>query len=431
MGIVRRRSAVVLVLLLAACAASRLSADGAASVPGAAGPSQNAPVVDVLKFIPPPIHAAIRAGLDRTDLSRFVQAAIDNSLADTSKQDFAKRGHGPRGRGTVTFPPGTYNVRNILLRSGVDIHIPKGTTIRLCDNTVDARMRPPYPPSNVFCTTLDHTGNFEDPRFGPQRWFQGSGNRKEQVLSPDLRAGQYGTQTEFVVQDVRVFGEGTIDGNRGRNTLGDSGANASAMGSCICLHQARNVTVSGLTLRSARIDGFSTGYTLHGGTYDSTVERCTILDSGRNAVSLITGWNNRIVGNTFDGSRGSDVDIEGNWDGEVNARHVVSGNTGTGAVAIAAVAAVRSDGCRIEKNRFSRLHLYPLNAQGSVVEGNRFVGKGKEAGITVGGPEGNYTPVEVRNNSFDDHARSFDGPKGPLEGTRGSVRLKGNVFRER
>lgn len=400
----------------------------------AAGPPRldnsplRAPVVNVLKFIPFSLHAGIRVGTDRTDLSRFVQAAIDNCLEDTGRQDFAKRRRGPRGLGTVTFPPGTYNVKNILLRSGVDIHLPKGTTVRLCDNVVNMKMRPPFPPSNVFCTTLDHTGDFEDPRFGPQRWHQGSADKKLPVISPDLRAGKDGTQSEFIVENSRIYGEGTIDGNRARNTLGDEGYNASAMGSCVCLHQARNVTISGLTVRSARMDGVSTGYTLHGGTYDSAVERCTILDSGRNAVSLMTGWNNRVVGNVFEGSRGSDVDIEGNWDGEVNARHLVSGNRGTGAVAIAALGAVRSGGCRIENNRFSRLHLYPRNAQGSIIEGNRFVGNGKEAAITVGGPEGMYTPIEIRDNKFANHARTFDGYKGPKEGSGGGLRLMRNEF---
>jgi hypothetical protein len=250
-----------------------------------------------------------------------------------------------------------------------------------------------------------------------------------QVASPKLRSGQFGTQAEFIVEDIRIFGEGTIDGNRARNTLGDAGGNASAMGSCICLHQARNVTVKGLTIRNARLDGVSTGYTLHGGTYDSAVEGCTIMDSGRNAVSLITGWTNRVVGNVLERSWGSDVDIEGNWDGEVNARHLVHGNRGTGAVAIAAMGAVRSERCRIEKNRFSRLHLYPGNAQGSIIEGNRFIGNGKETAITVGGPEGMYTPVEIRSNQFENHARTFDGTKGPTEGSHGNMRLTGNAFK--
>lgn len=201
----RRLSVVVSALLLAAFAAARPPSEDTAGYPRTPDPSPRDPVVDVMKFIPPAIHAGIRAGSNRDDVSRFVQKAIDSCLVETGTQDFAKRGHGPRGRGTVTFPPGTYNVRNILLRSGVDVRIARGATVRLCDNTVDATMRPPYPPSNVFCTTLDHTGNFDDPHFGPQRWFQGSGARKEQVLSPELRAGQYGTQTEFIVEDVRVF----------------------------------------------------------------------------------------------------------------------------------------------------------------------------------------------------------------------------------
>ncbi len=401
---------------------------------GAAGPSDPGkgavrPTVVVLDFIPSALHASIRAGSDRTDLSSQVQAAIDACLEDSGRQDFAARGRGPRGRGTVTFPPGTYHVRNVLLRSGVDLHLPAGATVRLCDNTVDSSMRPPYPPSNVFCTTRDHTGNYEDPRFGPQRWFQGSASGRTPVISPDLRAGRFGTQSEFIVENVRIYGGGTIDGNRAGNTLGDQGENASAMGSCVCLHQARNVTISGVTIRNARMDGVSMGYTLHGGTYASAVERCTILDSGRNAVSLLTGWRNRVDGNVFERSGGSDVDIEGNWDGEVNALHRVNGNRGTGAVAIAAKGAVRSNGCRIEKNRFRRLHLYPRNAQGSVIEGNRFVGEGGEAAITVGGPDGIPVPIEVRDNVFENHARIFAGTNGPTEGTHGALRLTGNIFR--
>jgi hypothetical protein len=344
-----------------------------------------------------------------TDDSVAIQAAIDSALTTRVVQDFGVAAvAGPSSPVLVFIPAGTYIVKNLLLRSNVHI-VGAGagaTTLKLKSHTQDVFATGP---GNVFGTTLNHDGNYTDPVFGTQTWYQSDGGLP---LTPSNRAGQNGTQTVFIVRDVTIRGL-TIDGNRANNSLGDSGANASVMGNCVTLYQAKNCWVIDCSLINARMDGLSTGYSLHGGTYFSGAIGCHFEGCGRLGVSFMTGHKNSLVNCTFKGNlSGGDIDIEGNLQHEVNNKHSIVGCVGDNTISIVAAQNSFSDMCRIIGCSFSRLSLMQNVASGSVVQGCTFDGGG--TGIAIAGAAdandlGASLPIKISDSTFANFAQILDG----------------------
>jgi hypothetical protein len=322
-----------------------------------------------------------------TDDSAAFQAAINSFLPSTTAHDYGAGGTGAAGpvsKGVVEVPPGTYIVKNVLLRSGIKIvGAGRGATIvKLKDNTAPAGGATSLV-GNVFTTTLDSTGNFTDPTFGSQTWQQGASSGSN-IVDSTKNAGKYGTQTSFIVSDVSIESM-TIDGNKANNGLADGGSNSSVMGAGVALMQALRCVVRDCNIQNCRLDGVTVGYTLHGGSYSCKAIDSDFINNGRCGVAITTGYRNRVVNCHFTGSGSSDIDIEANWNGEVNAKHVIKGCTGDGPVQISSANFSRSNDVTITGGQFKAIYPHVNAAAGLRVTGVAFEGNGTGAAINVQG----------------------------------------------
>jgi hypothetical protein len=338
----------------------------------------NNPVRNVANFLDPAI-------LDDTVV---FQAAIDSLLSSTTVHDFGAGGAGTAGpvaAGTVHVPAlRTWLVANVLLRSGVRlVGDGRGATIvKLKNNTAPVGGATSLV-GNVFTTTLDSTGNYTDPIFGAQTWQQGASSGSN-IVDSTKNAGKYGTQTAFIASDVSIESM-TIDGNKANNGLADGGANSSVMGAGVAFMQTLRGVVRDCVIQNCRLDGVMMGYTLHGGSYSCRAVNCTIVNNGRCGVSKITGWRNQTINCHLAGNGSSDIDIEANWNGEVNAKHAVLGCTGDGVVQIASANWARSNDCVVLGGHFKAIYPNVNVAAGSLIEGVVFEGDGTGAGINPSG----------------------------------------------
>jgi hypothetical protein len=322
-----------------------------------------------------------------TDDTTAIQAAIDSFLPSTTAHDYGASGAGTAGpvsKGCVYLPPGTYIVKNVVLRSGIRI-VGAGrgvTTIKLKNNTAPSGGATSLV-GNVFTTTLDATGNYADPTFGAQTWQQGASSGSN-IVDSTKNAGKYGTQTSFIVSDVSIESL-TIDGNKANNGLADGGGNSSVMGAGVAFMQTLRGVVRDCVIQNCRLDGVTTGYTLHGGSYSCKIIDSDFVNNGRCGVAMTTGYGNHIEDCRFTGSGSSDIDIEANWNGEVNAKNVIANCTGDGPVQISSATFSRVTDVSIIGGQFARLFVHVNAAAGLNVSGVNFEGNGTGAAISVQG----------------------------------------------
>lgn len=292
--------------------------------------------------------------------------------------------------GEVIFSGKTYVVANLQLKSYVNL-TGKGATLKLPANAYASSINGSgvdtggYYANNVIGTTLNHDGG---------AWYDGG-----------TRAANPNNNT-YIVSDIIIRGL-IIDGNKGENTLGDLGKNASAMGACISLHQAARVTITECVLKNARLDNICLGYSLHGGSDDCLITNNKIIDGGRTGIAMITGKRNTVVNNTITNVEAKTaLDIEANITGEINYRHIISGNYFGGVVALNALAGTMA-GTIVTNNVIepaSTAHGIWLQGgdqtAGVVISNNRMLGSGAGSAAfnILGGLNTTGVPLEISGN---------------------------------
>lgn len=299
------------------------------------------------------------------------------------------------GKGDMLVTQSTYIVANLQLKTGVNIiGQGAGSILKLPANAHKrsfngsrADEKGTYA-ANVIGTTLNHDGG---------RWFDNG-----------VRARDENNAT-YIVTDVMIR-DLVIDGNNGLNTLGDVGLNGSAMGANIALNQAARITVENCRLINARLDGIVVGYTLHGGSDYITIKNCLIENNTRTGIALITGKYNKIVDCTIkQAGKGTGIDVEANWDGEVNYRHLIKGNYVEGGIALASPRHAKMTGIIVEGNTVVTkpglnngfiISSSRING-GSIISRNKIVGSGGGSVFFIygdSGPTKDYHPISISNN---------------------------------
>lgn len=244
-----------------------------------------------------------------------------------------------------------------------------------------------YYPGNVIGSTLNHTGG---------TWYDGGVRAKDE------------NNVEYIYQDI-VIENLTIDGNKTFNTQGDNSQNRSAMGACVSIHGCKNVTVRKCRITNSRIDGIHIGYTLHGGSDYCIIENNYFEGNQRLNVALITGKHNIVSNNYGENSTGGPgvnsggaVDIEANFEDEVNYRHLIVGNNFKGGFAIVSQNKAKLNGTVALGNVwYGRLGLSLASTYGCVISNDTYI---DESGLVdwlyLSGPnvaETDKEPTVVRN----------------------------------
>jgi hypothetical protein len=296
---------------------------------------------------------------DGVEDSITIQNAIDNAAA--------------AGGGDVLIPEGVFDVANLQLKSNVRIICAKGAVLKLVDNAMSASHNGApvdelgHYAANVISTTLRYDGVYSGGTM-----FDGGARAKDSANSL------------YIVKNAGVIGC-DIDGNVSNNSthmLEDMPGNGAAAGHGISLAQASRVVINGNTIHDTRLDGINIGYTLHGGSDYNQIEGNFIYDTGRSGIQQVTGKQNVISGNTIvmKSPVSAGIDIEANWDNEINYRHSITGNvlvgtTGIGLGSVAANANQRElsiTGNTIEGQIWMGT---PRQIGGSTISGNTFVAR--------------------------------------------------------
>lgn len=303
------------------------------------------------------------------------------------------------GSGNVLITDGTYIVANLQLKTGVNIiGQGVGSILKLPDNAYRRSIngsladRNGNYSGNVIGTTLEHSGG---------KWFDNGTRARDEKNSTYI-------VTDVIIKDL------VIDGNNAANTLGDVGMNGSAMGANICLNQAARITVENCRLANARLDGIMVGYTLHGGSDYITIKNCIFENNTRTGIALITGKYNKILGCTIKVGAGLGIDVEANWDDEVNYRHLIKGNYVEGGIALASARYANMTGIVVEGNTLVTQpgrNGFTLSSSrvngGSLISNNKLLGAGGGgAAFAINGDSGRaegYSPVLISNNKATDY----------------------------
>lgn len=324
-------------------------------------------------------------------------------------------------KGDMLVTQGTYIVANLQLKTGVNItgqgaasmlKLPASAhTLSINGSLADGKGN--YP-ANVIGTTLNHDGG---------SWFDNG-----------LRARDE-NNSSYIVTDV-VIKDLVIDGNNSRNTLGDVGMNGSAMGADISLNQVARITVENCHLINARLDGILVGYTLHGGSDYVTIKNCLIENNTRTGIALITGKYNKILDCTIkQAGKRTGIDVEANWDGEVNYRHLIKGNYVEGGIALASPRHAKMTGIIVEGNTVVTkpgadglvLSSSRING-GSVISNNKLLGAGGGSAFVIygdSGPTSGYHPIVISNNEATNYDHIL--PAQP-NGSMANISMRDNHF---
>jgi hypothetical protein len=257
----------------------------------------------------------------------------------------------------VLVPDGTYLAANLQYRTGQYVEGQSlSAVIKLLDNALLASHNGSvadgngFFPGNVFASTLNHNGG---------EWNDGG----VRAINED--------NSVYIFQNVTITNL-TIDGNKENNQIGDLGANRSAMGAAVSIHQCKNVTVRGCRIINNRLDGIHLGYTLHGGSDFCNIASNHFEGNQRTNIAMITGKYNGIHNNTGTAptggvgvGAGSALDIEANFAGEVNYRHSVTGNRLGGQLGIVSQSTAKLQGTTCTGN----VWLGGLTISGSEITG--------------------------------------------------------------
>lgn len=264
--------------------------------------------VNIVDYIPNNINPST------TDVSAYIQAAIDEST------------------GGVYIPDGIYLCGNILMKTGLHLYGQShNAVLKLVDNAYTKSVNGSVAesgiyPGNVICSTLQSTGG---------TWYDNGTRAKDP------------NNSTYIYENV-IIENLTIDGNKANNNIGEAGANGSAMNAGISIHQCKNVTVRNCRIINNNKDGIHVGYTLHGGSDYCTIEGNYFAGNQRTNIAMITGKYNTVCNNTGTDVTGGPVptgpgaqigalaslDIEANFDDEINYRHSIVGNRLGGAVGV-------------------------------------------------------------------------------------------------
>jgi hypothetical protein len=325
---------------------------------------------------------------DGVEDSAAVQRAIDNA--------------GASGGGDVVIPEGVFDVANLQLKSNVRILCAKGAVLKLVDDAMSASHNGApadelgHYAANVISTTLRYDGLYS----GGSMYDGG-----KRASDP--------ANTLYIVENAAVIGC-DIDGNVAKNSahmLEDMPGNAAAAGHGISLAQASRVIVSGNTIHDTRLDGINIGYTLHGGSDYNRIEGNFIYNTGRSGIQQVTGKQNIISGNTIvmkiPVSAG--IDVEANWDNEINYRHSITGNVliGTTGIGLGSVAPNANQGELSVTGNTIEGQIWlgtPRQIGGSTITGNTFVARNPadnwihlNAHVTAGSTE--YADILISGNT--------------------------------
>ncbi|GAB4232880.1 MAG: hypothetical protein OHK0028_08420 [Deltaproteobacteria bacterium] len=290
---------------------------------------------------------------DGVEDSTSIQRAIDNAAAE--------------GGGDVLIPPGVFDVANLQLKSNVRIVCSKGAVLKLVDDAISASHNGApvddwgHYAANVISTTLRYDGVYSGGTM-----FDGGARAKDPANSL------------YIVENAAVVGC-DIDGNVAKNAshmLEDMPGNGAAAGHGISLAQATRVVIAGNTIHDTRLDGINIGYTLHGGSDFNRIEGNFLYNTGRSGIQQVTGKQNVISGNTIvmKSPVSAGIDVEANWDDEINYRHSITGNVlvGTTGIGLGSVAANANQG--------------GLSVTGNTIEGQIWLGTARQiGGSTISG----------------------------------------------
>ncbi|ABB32402.1 single-stranded right-handed parallel beta-helix fold protein, galacturonase family [Geobacter metallireducens GS-15] len=343
-------------------------------------------------------------GDGKTEESALVQKAI-NAVAE----------------GDMLVTRGTYIVANLQLKTGVNIigqgegsllKLPPNAHVRSINGS-GADDKGNYA-ANVIGTTLNHHGG---------TWFDNGARARNE------------NNSTYIVTDV-IIRDLVIDGNKARNTLGDVGQNGSAMGADISLNQAARITVENCLLINARLDGILVGYTLHGGSDYVTIRNCRIENNVRTGIAMITGKYNKILDCTIKhAGTGVGIDVEANWDGEINNHHLIKGNYVQAGIALASPQFARMNDTTVEGNTIvggpGRNGITVSSSRvngGTLITNNKLIGGGGGSAFVINGDAGpteGFSPIVV---SFND-ASNYDYilPEQP-NGSMANITMRDNRF---
>ena len=303
----------------------------------------------------------------------------------------------------VYFSDKTYMCGNILIKTGLRlIGTSQSATLKLLPNATTYSINGSQPdsngryPGNILCSTLNHDGG---------TWSDGGVRAKDE------------NNSSYIYENV-IIENLTLDGNKALNQVGDLGANASAMGAGVSIHQCKGVTVRNCKIINNRMDGIHVGYTLHGGSDYNTISGNHFEGNQRTNIALITGKYNVIAYNTgtaptggTEVNAGSALDIEANFDDEVNYRHTVIGNRLGGGLGIVSVGVAKLQDTKMSGNVWQGgLWLGdPTITQGVSIVGDSFVSTstGSDWLTRYGANAGsiNVRPVQIHSCSVSGFGR--------------------------
>lgn len=317
---------------------------------------------------------------DGSDESQKIQDAINyaSSLSLNGSMAVVKFAHSK-----------TYMVGNLQLKSNVILDL-NGCTLKLLPNAhtysinggiADANGN--YP-SNVIGTTLLHTGG---------DWYDAGVRAKDE------------NNSEYIIENC-IIKNGTIDGNKLNNTLGDVGFNASAMAEGIAIYQAKNVQVLNCKIVDCGMDGIGIGYTLHGGSDYCKILNCYFEGNVRCGIAQMTGKYNEIARCVVKHTgTGFGIVLEANFDDEVNYRHNIHDNYIENSFGNVSVKVSKQFDITFNNNIIKgSVNIHPANKTGgSKYANNTLIGSGGNA-FNLSGSEFTTTDFKmfsiVNNNIF-------------------------------
>lgn len=240
--------------------------------------------------------------------------------------------HDQERGGTVKIPEGTFWVRNILLRSGVNLigEGPGSTVLKMYD--VEGTRLESTNDTVLSGTIQDTNGEYAANLLSTHlNW-----NGEVETQKPDRSRARDPNNTNWDVEDITVAGmtldhrfavvNGTYPTDKNGNPIGSElGQNNSDSGCCLRIANSGKVRIENLVLKNARHDGLELGFDEVGGWDLSTARDIRIENCLRTGVAHICGRESTAESiQILDGANVGGYDLEPNLDDVIAKENVVS-----------------------------------------------------------------------------------------------------------